>query len=235
MDFDIVNIAGVTAICLLTANILCILDLLSNDQKEAKTVEYLTAALAEEDAILLSDLTLLIKARRTTQVDHVLFMPHGIYVIEEKNYTGTLKGNIDDAMWTKFLGKRQLKLQNPFKQNLLHIEGIRKAVSDRNLPCINVVLINGKCRFSGTQPEWLCMGKDELIAKLKSRTNSLLFSTTQLESCHSKLLAVRKKPGLITDLEHIAHLNRRHKVRMKPTYFVTYYCISLFRFFYRWF
>ena len=235
MDFDIVNIAGVTVICLLTANILCILDLISNDQKEAKTVEYLTSELAECGAILLSDVTLPIKARRTTQVDHVLFMGHGIYVIEEKNYTGTLKGHIDDPMWTKFLGKRRLKLQNPFKQNVAHIEGIRKAVRDSNLPCTNVVLINGKCRFSGTQPEWLCMGNEELIAKLKSRTNSMAFTKTQLASYHGQLLAVRKKPGLITDLEHIAHLNKRHNVRMKPTYFVTYYCISLFRFFYRWF
>ncbi|HHL0036364.1 nuclease-related domain-containing protein [Enterobacter hormaechei] len=235
MDFDIVNIAGVTVICLLAANILCILDLISNDQKEAKTVEYLTSELAEENAILLSDLTLPVKARRTTQIDHVLFMPHGIYVIEEKNYVGTLKGNIDDAMWTKLLGKRRLKLQNPFKQNVGHIDGIRKAVGDNDLPCINVVLINGKCRFSGTQPEWLCMGSDELIAKLKSRANSMVFSTSQLERYHSQLLTVRKKPGLITDLEHIAHLNRRHKVRMKPTYLVTYHCISLLRFFYRWF
>ncbi|MFG0648092.1 hypothetical protein [Leclercia adecarboxylata] len=150
---------------------------------------------------------------------------------------GTLApvSNIDDAMWTKFLGKRRLKLQNPFKQNVGHIDGIRKAVGDNDLPCINVVLINGKCRFSGTQPEWLCMGSDELIAKLKSRANSMAFSASQLERYHSQLLTVRKKPGLITDLEHIAHLNRRHKVMMKPTYFVTYYCINMFRFFYRWF
>jgi len=57
-----------------------------------------------------------------------------------------LKGDINDSIWAKFPDKRRLKLQDTFKRNIAHIEAIRIAASEKDLPSIHVVFINVKSR-----------------------------------------------------------------------------------------
>ncbi|MCI3586071.1 NERD domain-containing protein [Escherichia coli] len=52
---------------------------------ERRTAKAIESGLPEEAQGLLSDLTFQLSAHSTTQVDHILVAPHGIYVIEQKN------------------------------------------------------------------------------------------------------------------------------------------------------
>ena len=49
----------------------------------------------------------------TTQVDHILVSPFGIFVVETKNYKGWIYGSEDQSAWTQVIYKSKHKFQNP--------------------------------------------------------------------------------------------------------------------------
>ncbi|MFP1529481.1 nuclease-related domain-containing protein [Escherichia coli] len=146
---------GVAFIILIFVVLLCLLGFMTSAIAERRTAKAIESGLPEEAQGLLSDLTFNLLAHSTTQVDHILVAPHGIYVIEQKNYVGKLYGTLEESHWRKWTQSRTLKLQNPFKQNQGHIRAIQSALKARELECINVVIINGRCKFDGIKPEWL--------------------------------------------------------------------------------
>jgi hypothetical protein len=60
-----------------------------------------------------------------SQIDHVVITPYGIFVIETKNYQGTIYGGKDRKTWS-INGK--YKMMNPFFQNYGHIEAIKSLI-----------------------------------------------------------------------------------------------------------
>jgi len=57
----------------------------------------------------------------STQIDHVVISPFGIFVIETKNYRGWIFGSEKQAQWTQQIYRRKERLQNPLHQNKLHV------------------------------------------------------------------------------------------------------------------
>lgn len=68
---------------------------------------------------IISDITINYKNRKA-QIDHLIFTPKCIFILEVKNYSGELKGNITDNTLTQIKntnGKIISKIvKNPFKQ-----------------------------------------------------------------------------------------------------------------------
>ena len=68
----------------------------------------------DERYILLNDVTLPDEFAGTTQIDHILLSPFGVFVIETKNYKGWIFGGERQKVWTqKDLGT------NPRRSKLL--------------------------------------------------------------------------------------------------------------------
>ena len=57
--------------------------------------------LKDPQYLLLNDLTLPDGEGGTTQIDHLLLSPYGIFVIETKNYKGWIFGNERQKIWTQ--------------------------------------------------------------------------------------------------------------------------------------
>lgn len=75
----------------------------------------------------------------TTQIDHIVVSPYGIFVIETKNYKGWIFGHQDSEEWKQsLLGKKtiwgwsseQHKFRNPIRQNLAHFRAVRAILKD---------------------------------------------------------------------------------------------------------
>jgi hypothetical protein len=60
-----------------------------------------------------------------SQIDHILITPWTIFVIETKNYSGSIRGSRKDTTWTV---NGKFKMMNPFRQNFGHIEAIKKVI-----------------------------------------------------------------------------------------------------------
>ena len=52
----------------------------------------------------------------TTQVDHVLVSPFGLFIVETKNLKGWIYGSESQPKWTQVVYKNKYSFQNPLKQ-----------------------------------------------------------------------------------------------------------------------
>lgn len=78
-----------------------------------------------EGYYILNDI-IVTKEQGTSQIDHVVVSKYGIFVIETKNYSGTIYGYPNNPHWVQHLGNKKYKMYNPIMQNLGHIEALEK-------------------------------------------------------------------------------------------------------------
>jgi len=60
----------------------------------------------------------------TTQIDHVVVSPNGIFVIETKNYSGWIFGSENGKEWTQQIYRKKSRFRNPLHQNALHLRAL---------------------------------------------------------------------------------------------------------------
>lgn len=63
-----------------------------------------------------------------SQIDHVVLTPYGIFVIETKNYQGTIYGGKDRKTWSV---NGKFKMMNPFVQNYGHIKALSSLIDKK--------------------------------------------------------------------------------------------------------
>lgn len=63
-----------------------------------------------------------------SQIDHIVITSYGIFVIETKNYQGTIYGGKNRKQWSV---NGKFKMMNPFIQNYGHIEALKSLVNKR--------------------------------------------------------------------------------------------------------
>ena len=66
------------------------------------------------------------------QIDHILVSKKGIFVVETKNYSGTIYGSDYQKEWTQVFnfGKQKYKFYSPVRQNYTHVEVLNKILED---------------------------------------------------------------------------------------------------------
>lgn len=82
---------------------------ISSPQFKEKLGELVIRAQAKKylkaEYILLNDCTLPDSQNGTTQIDHILLSPYGIFIIETKNYQGWIFGGERQKSWTQKIYK----------------------------------------------------------------------------------------------------------------------------------
>ena len=90
---------------------------------------------------------------KTTEIDAVMVYRSGIYVFENKNYSGWIFGNSKNRYWTEtFYSKRFHEVEkhqfyNPVMQNASHISCLKKYLNDYSIPMYNIVVFSNNCEF----------------------------------------------------------------------------------------
>jgi hypothetical protein len=111
-----------------------------------------------------------------SQIDHIILSPYAIFVIETKNYAGTIYGNRDRAKWSvngKFL------MNNPFNQNFGHIKAILSLLSNvEDSQVVSMVSFSRRCTFK----------VDNELRKIQS--NELIVYDTELSEFINRKLKV---------------------------------------------
>lgn len=76
--------------------------------------------------VVLHDVWLPMEAGGETQIDHVIVSPYGMFIIETKNWKGTIYADEKSRVWTKYNCGQKMCLKNPTHQNFKHIVSIRE-------------------------------------------------------------------------------------------------------------
>lgn len=227
-EFSLVDVIYVVLIGVILCILVCLISMLSNAGKELKSRKTILKHCPFDNSHLLSDITLNLNASNTTQIDHVLLTRQGLYVIEEKNYNGLLEGRLFEKQWRKSIRGQSILLGNPFRQNIAHIHGIKRALKSNDIECINVVLINGKCQYRGpNKPEWLCFGVLEMVNKMRQQDSFTRFTPDELDAIKAALIQACLPKTLLTDLGHIISVSRKHHKKIPIVVLVSYYALRM--------
>jgi len=106
-------------------------------------VSHFLKKLDKEKYFVINDIILKLNDR-TTQIDHIVVSCYGIFVIETKNWTGSIYGGSKCDYIFQYLGGVKYTHLNPFKQNIGHIKFLRDVLSNYNdLKFISIVAFGG--------------------------------------------------------------------------------------------
>jgi hypothetical protein len=112
------------------------------ERKTRKALEALP-----EDHIVLHDL-LLQNGDKTSQIDHVVISPQGIFIIETKAYDGWIFGSEKAEYWTQVMGKKKQRFYNPVRQNRSHVQALKNTLARYGDPLyVPVVVFSDACEL----------------------------------------------------------------------------------------
>ncbi len=89
----------------------------------------------------------------TTQIDHVVVSPYGIFVIETKTYKGWIYGGERDSQWTQVVFRKKSRFQNPLRQNYKHTKTLSDLTGIPHDYIKSVIAFSGECSFKTDMPE----------------------------------------------------------------------------------
>ncbi len=96
-----------------------------------------------------------------SQIDHVVITTYGIFVIETKNYQGTVYGGKNRKTWSV---NGKFKMMNPFIQNYGHIQAIKDILDKKYQELfISMVSFTKRCTFKIDELDFRKIGSNELI------------------------------------------------------------------------
>ena len=87
----------------------------------------------------INDLMLTRNNGNTTQIDHVVVSPFGIFVIETKNIYGYIHGSDNAKLWRSYWKNRDLAFDNPVLQNQAHIKALKEKLNIDDNNFISIV------------------------------------------------------------------------------------------------
>ncbi|WP_455052989.1 nuclease-related domain-containing protein [Mogibacterium sp.] len=163
-------------------------DLTQSDQKRAGirgekfTIKLIRETMRNED-ILLCNVRISFEGKKT-EIDNVILNKRGIYIIEVKNYVGTIAGGLNDYEWSKTKttasGNEYMSVvKNPINQvrrqvyllaNYLKANGINIWIEGY------VFLVEGN---SPVQSAYILHDQKDIDAAIHLRTNNKLNSQTR--------------------------------------------------------
>ena len=166
--------------------------------------------LDKEKYTLLNNCTLPDEKNLTTQIDHILLSPYGIFLIETKNYKGWIFGKEHQKLWTQKIYKKSYKFQNPLHQNYKHQKVLETVLLDIVDPALihSIVVFMPDCEFKTQMPENVFRGagwtdyvkgfKDEVISSTKLKRIQLRLEKEVLEKSWK------------TTRQHVQNLKEKH-------------------------
>lgn len=170
-----------------------------------------------------------------SQIDHLILTPYAIFVIETKNYQGTVYGGKDRRGW---LVNGKFKIMNPFLQNYGHIEAVKKLFNHRSSrDYISIVSFTKRCTFKMDEMDYRKITSNDLIVYdvelsefihrkisfLKLHHKIPVFSEKEIEKMFEALCLAN-----VTDSEirrnHIKVLKNAAKNKKEPSFATCIVC-----------
>lgn len=82
----------------------------------------------------------------TTQIDHIVISIYGVFIIETKNYKGTISGGPNSEMWAQNIFGNKYSMPNPIRQNKVHMAAVCDVLNKYHIVCdvrSIIVFMNG--------------------------------------------------------------------------------------------
>lgn len=148
----------------------------------------------------------------STQIDHLIFSPYGLFVLETKNYQGWIFGSERQSHWTQQIYRKRSKFQNPLRQNYKHIRTLQELLGISAEQLHSVIAFVGDCEFKTEMPPHVTRGEG-FVAYIQSFTQTV-WSPQEVRRLLNRLEEVRLQPGRATNRKHAAHVRQLQSQRV---------------------
>lgn len=142
----------------------------------------------------------------TTQIDHIIASPYGIFVVETKNMEGWIFGDEKNSQWTQSLFGKKSKFQNPLHQNYRHIKALSEYLGFTEDKFHSVVIFTSDCTFKTAMP--VNVMNRGYIPYIKSKTN-IIFAPQEVQEIISAIKTGMLPKTWKTSREHVSALKER--------------------------
>lgn len=148
----------------------------------------------------------------TTQIDHIVVSPYGLYIIETKNMGGWIYGNEYDSQWTQVLYKQKYTFQNPLRQNYKHCQVIASALNLDNSLVHSVIVFIGDSEFKTPLPANVLNGGTAYLNYIKQPREARI-PLPELPRLIAAIQKLRLENSAENHTRHIAHVEQ---IRSEP-------------------
>lgn len=161
--------------------------------------------------------------KKSSQLDHLIVSPYGIFVIETKNHKGWVFGDIQGRVWTQVLrgdngwraygGNSHYTFFNPVTQNELHLQHLSKNLNMPRQFMTGMIVFTNPDAHLGNVNCNCCYTLDMLTEAIFSY-NKQIWSPKQTEQV-IKAVDKLNSNGYMLSKEHIKYtkdLQHRHEI-----------------------
>lgn len=131
-----------------------------------------------------------------SQIDHIVVSRYGVFVIETKNWSGTIYGRGWDKYWNQYVKGKNRKISSPYNpkyQNETHISSLREFLSEYpNLNFISIIAVSGAIERKIYKDP--CIKISEVIDKIYSYKEPVI-SSQERDEVYKKLSGLNSLVG----------------------------------------
>jgi len=149
----------------------------------------------------------------TAQIDHIIVSPYGIFVIENKDYTGWIYGQEQAYHWTQNIYGHKYQLYNPIFQNDSHIKALKKYLEDigeyDQLPLISIIAFSDRAKINVRTQKAHIVYFSQLLKTIKSYSEQYI--TDENASEIAEFIFQHRYVGTLANSLHIDHARQAKK------------------------
>ncbi|WP_194192325.1 nuclease-related domain-containing protein [Clostridium chrysemydis] len=155
------------------------------------------------------DDVLLKTQRGTTQIDHILIGPNGVFSIEDKNYSGWIYGDENYKFWTQVIYNKKSRFYNPIWQNKGHVKAIDNIITDKfKVKAVSVIVFSNRCELKKIKAKDIVIKRNMLNKTIKNYSNKKNLTKEEIDNIYYNL----SKANILDKKSRKEHLE---KVKLK--------------------
>ena len=142
------------------------------------------------------------KTNTSHQIDHILIHPHGVFVIETKNYSGTIISDTGDVFWLKIIKNEKQIISNPINQNQSHLKIVNRLLEKKYEVISVIVFVKNNAPYVG---DYNVINLKDLLLLIKTHPYQRLLNEEEINNVYKTLRSLNCK---VSAKDHKESVNR---------------------------
>lgn len=143
----------------------------------------------------------------TTQIDHFLISPYGLFIIETKNRRGWIFGSGNQKRWTQSIYGKNYSFQNPLRQVFRQKKVLSEFLEIKESKIHTVIYFAGDCKFRTEMPDNVIKTR---LGRYVKQYKDVVLSTEEMDHIIEKIEHYVSESSLTTK-DHMRSLRERHQ------------------------
>ncbi|WP_299878711.1 nuclease-related domain-containing protein [uncultured Cocleimonas sp.] len=145
----------------------------------------------------------------TTQIDHLLVSPYGIFVVDTKYMKGWIFGGEHEKDWVQSTSSGKFKFQNPLHKNHKHIKALAHMLDLTDDKFHSIIAFTGNSSFKTTMPENVL--DVSYIEYIKS-IDTVIFPQAEVKNLIESIELLKIERPRSTTKKQVAYLRQPYRV-----------------------